>query len=266
MTGRRGSTLAIVQARTGSSRLPGKVLKPLEGEPMIMRQLQRLARAGNLDHIVVATSDSEEDDKLADLLRARGIDVNRGPLNDVLARYIWALHHHPSDVVVRVTADCPLISPKVIDQVVERFHSSDADYVSNTMDPTYPDGLDVEAVTAAALRYVHEQTSDKHESEHVTLGVYRRTDRFVIENLRDPSGADHSDLRWTVDTADDFAFVEAVYRDLFSRDPEFDYPEVLALIEANPQLRRTKADSARNAALDGLDTGAMTHPGSAVKP
>lgn len=265
MTGTRGRTLAIVQARTGSTRLPGKVLKPLEGEPMIVRQLQRVARAGSLDHIVVATSDSEEDDQLADLLRARGIDVVRGPLNDVLARFIVALDHHPADVVVRVTADCPLISPKVVDQVVEQFHSSDADYVSNTMDPTYPDGLDVEVVTAEALRNVHEQTSDEHEREHVTLGVYRRTDRFVVVNFRDPSGADHSNLRWTVDTADDFAFVEAVYRGLFPRDPEFDYPEVLALIEANPQLRRTEADSARNAALDGLDTGAMRRRGNAVE-
>lgn len=265
MTATRGRTLAIVQARTGSTRLPGKVLKPLEAEPMVVRQLQRVARTGSLDHIVVATSDSKEDDELADLLQARGIDVVRGPLNDVLARFIVALDHHPAEVVVRVTADCPLISPKIIDQVVAQFHSSEADYVSNTMEPTYPDGLDVEVVTADALRYVHEQTSDESEREHVTLGVYRRLDRFVIENFRDPSGADLSDLRWTVDTADDFAFVEAVYRELFPSNPKFDYSDVLDLIESNPQLRRIDAESARNAALDGLDTGAMKHRGRGVK-
>ena len=265
MTGRRGTTLAIVQARTSSSRLPGKVLKPLGGEPMILRQLERIARANSLDQIVVATSDHETDDALAQLLQSHDIDVVRGPLDDVLRRFVLALDTHPADVVVRLTADCPLISPAVIDQVVEAFHASSADYLSNTMDPTYPDGLDVEVVTAQALRNVDEHTEDQHEREHVTLGVYRRTDRFAIANFRDPSGEDYSDLRWTVDTPDDLAFVEAVYRDLYPRKSSFEYADILKLVEATPELRRTAADSARNAALDGLDTGAMQHQGSAVE-
>lgn len=265
MTGRRGSTLAIVQARTSSSRLPGKVLKPLEGEPMILRQLERIARASRLDRIVVATSDHDTDVQLAQFLQSRGIDVVRGPLDDVLHRFVLALGTHPADVVVRLTADCPLISPAVIDQVVEAFHAGNADYLSNTMEPTYPDGLDVELVTANALRYVDEHTEDQHEREHVTLGVYRRTDEFVIENFRDPSGSDHSDLRWTVDTAEDYAFVEAVYHSLYPRNPSFDYADILKLVEATPELRRTDAHSARNAALDGLDTGAMQHRESAVE-
>ena len=265
MTGRRGTTLAIVQARTSSSRLPGKVLKPLEGEPMILRQLERVARASSLDQIVVATSDHETDDPLAQLLQSHDIDVVNGPLDDVLHRFVLSLDTHPADVVVRLTADCPLISPAVIDQVVEAFHAGSADYLSNTMEPTYPDGLDVEVVTANALRYVDEHTEDEHEREHVTLGVYRRTDGFIIDNFRDPSGADHSDLRWTVDTAEDYAFVEAVYRDLYPRDPAFEYSDVLNFVNANPHLRRSAADSARNAALDGIDTGAMQHRRSAVE-
>lgn len=265
MSGRRGSTLAIVQARMSSTRLPGKVLQDLEGQPMIIRQLERISRATSLDRIVVATSDHNDDDQLAALVQSHDIAVVRGPLDDVLARFVLAVDTHPADVVVRLTADCPLISPAVIDQVVESFHASDADYLSNTMDPTYPDGLDVEVVTAQALREVDRITTDPHEREHVTLGVYRRTDAFTIENLRDPSGADHSGLRWTVDTPDDLGFARGIYRHLLAHNPAFEYADVLELLDAHPELLRTDAHSARNAALDGLDTGAMKHRGSAVE-
>ncbi len=265
MSGRRGKTVAIVQARTSSSRLPGKVLKPLEGQPMILWQLERIARATTIDEIVVATSDHADDDELAELLRTHNLEVIRGPLNDVLHRFVLAIDAYQPDVVVRLTADCPLISPTVIDQVVDAFHDSDADYLSNTMEPTYPDGLDVEVVAAGALRAIDNTTTDQDEREHVTLGVYRRTDIFTIENFRDPSGADHSDLRWTVDNPDDFTFVEAVYHSLYEKHPTFDYSDVLAFLEQNPQLNRSAADSARNAALDGLDTGAMQHRESAVE-
>jgi len=266
MSGQRGRVLAIVQARTTSSRLPGKVLKELQGAPMIMRQLERVSRSVALDDIVVATSEQADDDELARLVQSGHIPVVRGPLEDVLGRFLQAIDEYRPDVVVRVTADCPLISPSVIDLVVERFHAGEADYVSNTMDPTFPDGLDVEAVTPQALRLVHESSSDHHEREHVTLGVYRRDDRFTIENVRDPSGVDHSDLRWTVDTPEDFAFVEAVYASLYPQNPSFDYHDVLALLERQPELSRTSADSTRNSALDGLDTGAMRHSGNVIEP
>lgn len=265
MTGRRGRVLAIVQARMSSTRFPGKVLKDLQGKPMITRQLERVARATSIDQIVVATSQQHEDDELARILETQGIDVVRGPLDDVLARFIAAIDRYQPDVVVRVTADCPLISPSVIDLVVESFHAGEADYVSNTMAPTFPDGLDVEVVTPRALQYVHESSVDPHEREHVTLGVYRRGDRFAIENVPNPSGADHSDLRWTVDTAEDFIFVESIYNSFFPGQPNFDYHDVLTLLEHRPALHRTSADSARNAALDGLDTGAMSHPGNVVE-
>ena len=258
--------MAIVQARTSSSRLPGKVLKPLAGEPMILRQLERIARARTLDEIVVATSNRQEDDELAELLIANGAQVVRGPLEDVLGRFVQVMDAYEPEVVVRLTADCPLISPVVIDQVVTAFHQTSADYLSNTMDPTYPDGLDVEVVTSDALRWVDHNSQDVPEREHVTLGVYRRPERFVIENFADPSGANRGELRWTVDNADDLAFVEKVYEHLLERDPEFDYPEVLALIAEHRELSRSAADSARNAALDGLDTGAMKHPGNAGAP
>lgn len=255
MTGQRGHTLTIVQARTSSSRLPGKVLRPLAGEPMVLRQLERIGRAETVEGIVVATSDDPSDDELAVLLADSGYDYIRGALEDVLARYLQAVNEYQPDVVVRLTADCPLISAKVIDRVVERFHASNADYVSNTMRPTYPDGLDVEVVSAAALQAVGRESADAPEREHVTLGIYRQPDRFVIENVVDPSGRDHSDLRWTVDTAEDFAFVSQVFEYLHPQ--EFEYEDVLALVAQHPELNRTQHDAPRNAALHGLDTGAM---------
>ena len=259
MTGRRGFTLAILQARSTSSRLPGKVLLPLAGEPMVLRQLERIGRASSVDGIVVATSDDPSDDRLAVTLADAGYDYVRGPLDDVLGRFIVALDECQPDVVVRLTADCPLISPSVIDAVVYRFHSSSADYVSNTMQPTYPDGLDVEITTASVLREVAAST-DAHEREHVTLGIYRQPEQFVIENFADPTGRDNSNLRWTVDNADDFTFVSEIYRQLFPQD--FDYEDILALLSTNPQLNRTEADAPRNGALDGLETGAMRHSNS----
>lgn len=258
MTGTRGRTLAIVQARSTSSRLPGKVLKPLAGAPMIIRQLERISRATGLDGIVVATSQDPSDDALAALLADAGYDHVRGPLDDVLGRFLVAIDTYKPEGVVRLTADCPLISPSVIDLVVERFHSSSADYVSNTMQPTYPDGLDVEVTTAAALRKVAAVSTDVHEREHVTLGIYRRTEHFTIENLTDPEGRDNSHLRWTVDDSADFDFVSEVYNRM--HPAEFEYDDVLALLASNPALLRTAAEAPRNAALDGLDTGAMNHP------
>ena len=255
----RSYTIGIVQARTSSSRLPGKVLMPLVGEPMILRQLERIRRAQALDLIVVATSDDHSDDALALAVADAGYDLVRGSLDDVLGRFIRVIDEYQPDVIVRMTADCPLISPMVIDHALETFDASDADYASNTMVPTYPDGLDVEVVTVEALRQVASESSDVHEREHVTLGVYRRSEQFSIVNVSDPTGADHSDLRWTVDSADDFTFVEQVYAHLLPINPEFEYADVLTFLETHPEVARTSSDAPRNAALDGLDTGVMQH-------
>jgi spore coat polysaccharide biosynthesis protein SpsF len=249
------TTLAILQARMASSRFPGKVLAPMAGQPMVIRQLERIQRAMTLDGIVVATSTDAHDDELAEAVRAAGYPVVRGPLEDVLARFIAVIEEFTPDTVVRLTADCPLISPVVIDAVVTRFHECGADYVSNTMVPTFPDGLDVEVVRAQVLREVAGIATDPPEREHVTLGVYRRPDRYRIENVR--REGDLSSLRWTVDTPDDYAFVSAIYNELHPLKPDFDLPDVLAYLERHPERSRTEADAMRNAALQGLDTGAM---------
>lgn len=255
--------LAVLQARTTSSRLPGKVLLPLAGRPMILRQLERIERAQTIDMVVVATSSDASDDELCEVLVAAGYCVVRGSLEDVLGRFIAVIDRFEPDVVVRLTADCPLLSPSVVDEVVRAFLSDDADYVSNTMTPTFPDGIDVEVVRARVLREVAEIAADPPEREHVTLGVYRRHEQYRIANVtnvRNGIAQDHSHLRWTVDTPEDFAFVEGVYRALFETKPAFEYEDVLGYLERNPKATRTSADSVRNAALIGLDTGAMSNP------
>ena len=243
-----------------STRFPGKVLAQILGEPMVLRQIERIRRAAFIDELVVATSTHASDDLLVETLEAAGVAVVRGDLDDVLGRFIavldraWAGDEQP-DAVVRLTGDCPLASPRVIDQVIAHFRETGADYASNTMLPTFPDGLDVEVVRASVLREVADETTDPDEREHVTLGVYRRHDRYRVENLADATN--HADLRWTVDTPEDFAFVSAVYDALYPGNPEFEYADVLALLAEHPELSRTEHDAARNAALIGLDTGAM---------
>lgn len=250
--------VAIVQARMSSSRLPGKVLADLAGAPMILRQLERVSRASMIDQIVVATSDDPSDDALAAVVMDAGYGVVRGSLDDVLDRFLLAVEAAGARTVVRITADCPLHSPAVIDEVIGEFAASGRDYVSNTMEPTYPDGVDVEVVSAEALRAVALLAVDGPEREHVTLGIYRRPEQFGIGSVR--GARDLSDLRWTVDNADDLAFVRSVYDALYAAKPEFELDDVLAFIESSG-MTRTSADAKRNAALDGIDTGVMRHEG-----
>jgi len=249
------STLAIVQARMSSTRFPGKVLEDLQGAPMIIRQLERIRRATSLDQVVVATTTDPSDDPLVEILEQAHIQYMRGDLDNVLGRFIKVIDEFNPEVVIRLTADCPLTSPQVIDEVVTSFLNSDVDYISNTMTPTYPDGLDVEVVRPDALRYVNATTQDQPEREHVTLGVYRRPEIFQIRNI--VNDIDLSSLRWTVDTPEDFAFVKAVYAELFPANPEFEMSDVLDYLEKYPERSRTDQDAIRNAALQGLDTGAM---------
>ena len=246
--------LGILQARMTSSRLPGKVMEPIEGMPMIGRQIERLRRSELVDGLVVATSVDPSDDALVDYLATLEVPVVRGSLHDVLGRFIAVLDEFSPDVVVRLTADCPLASPAVVDRVVAAF-GPEVDYVSNTLTPTWPDGVDVEVVRSDALRWVAAHSEDPHEHEHVTLGVYRRPKQFRCANVE--GDVDLSSLRWTVDNAEDLAFVQAVYGELLPSLPAFDVADVLDLLERRPQLSRTSSDAARNAALEGLDTGVM---------
>lgn len=203
----RPRTVAIIQARMSSSRLPGKVLMPLANQPAILFMCERVARARLLDALCVATSTDPSDDPLADVVAAAGVPVFRGALDDVLDRFVGAAEAHGAEVVVRLTGDCPLIDPAVIDAVVEAMRTSGADYASNTDPPTYPDGLDVEVTTLAALRIAAAEARRSSEREHVTVFI-RGDGRFHQCTHR--AGVDLSGLRWTVDYPDDQALVAAM--------------------------------------------------------
>jgi spore coat polysaccharide biosynthesis protein SpsF len=221
--------LAILQARMTSSRLPGKVMAPVLGEPMIGRQVERLRRARLIDRLVVATSTDPSDDPLAAYCESLDVGVFRGPLDDVLGRFNAALARHgDAAAVVRLTADCPLTDPELIDRVVAHHHEADADYTSNTLGTrTYPHGLDVEVIRPAVLVEAAEQATDPYEREHVTPYIYRRPQTYRLAGVTRCESL--AGLRWTVDFPEDLAFVRDVYARLYPLDPEFTSDAVAAL-------------------------------------
>lgn len=200
-------TIGIVQARMSSSRLPGKVLEPIADKPAILFMCERLGRSRRLDGICVATSSDGSDDVLAERVRSAGIPLFRGSLEDVLDRFLGAARQERADIVVRLTGDCPLMDPQLVDRVIEARERGDYDYASNVDPPTYPDGLDIEVLTMGALERAHREARLQSEREHVTPYVrnapgYRR---YCHRGLVDLSA-----LRWTVDYPDDLAFVQAL--------------------------------------------------------
>lgn len=239
--------LAIIQARMSSSRLPGKVLLDLNGEPTILRIVARLEKASTIDEILVATSLDESDNKLFEFLDNKGIECFRGDLEDVLSRFIGAMKISDADVIIRITADCPLVMPKLVDEMVRDFISSNLDYLSNTIIPTFPDGLDVEIFTKKALTRLNEMRLSSQEREHVTLGIRNRPEQFTLRNFEGKT--DLSGLRWTVDYEEDFVFVRQVYSFFANRESEFELDEVLRLLEEGELKPSTISASRRNEAL-----------------
>jgi spore coat polysaccharide biosynthesis protein SpsF len=233
--------LAVLQARSSSTRLPGKVLAPLAGEPMIVRQLERIRRARTIDQIVVATSVDRSDDLLARELEHRGFQVRRGDLSDVLARFRMVAREFEPSNIVRLTADCPLTDPEVIDFVVQTHLSSGADYTSNVLKRTFPHGLDAEVMRTDVLLQVASRDLSNAEREHVTLGIYSRSCEFNLESVT--QAVDLSGLRWTVDYPADLEFARAIYAALFRPNPMFGTTEVLNFLNQNPQLIRTEGDA-----------------------
>lgn len=238
--------IAILQARMSSSRLPGKVLKPILDRPMLQHQVERLRRAETVDVLVVATSDRPSDDPLAELCAAIGVDVFRGSLDDVLDRFHRCATAHGADQVVRLTGDCPLADPELVDALV-RFHlDGDFDYSANCRPPTLPDGLDAEIFTMEALGRAHAGATTSHEREHVVPYIINRPGDFAMGNWS-LDGEDHSGLRWTVDEPEDLVFVRAVFEALYPGNPAFTWRDVLRLVRQRPQLAALNAHHERNA-------------------
>jgi len=228
--------LGVLQARMSSRRLPGKVLTPVHGEPMILRQIERLRRARLLEDFVVATSTDATDAPLADLCAAHGIAVHRGSLDDVLTRVAEAARSRSPGGVVRLTADCPLTDPDVVDSVIATFRDQQVDYVGNIDPPTWPDGLDVEVCSLDTLTDAAQRAADPAEREHVTLFIRRHPELYAQVNVA--AEVDRSRMRWTVDSPEDLNFVRAVYDRLYPHKPDFRLDDVLALLEREPDLVR----------------------------
>jgi spore coat polysaccharide biosynthesis protein SpsF len=228
--------LAVLQARMSSTRLPGKVMADLVGAPMITRQIERLSRSALIDRIVLATSTDPSDDPLAACVRALGLGAYRGSLDDVLGRFIGALGAFgPADHVVRLTGDCPLADPVVIDQTIALHLERGTDYASNTpARRTFPKGLDVEVVRAPCLIRGGHAAKDPYEREHVTPYFYRHPEQFPQVFLS--QAAQEGDVRWTVDGPDDLEFMRAVYGALYPTTPDFTSDQVRALVRARPEL------------------------------
>lgn len=225
--------LAIVQARMSSSRLPGKVMRPILGQPMIARQVERLRRAKRLSGMTLATSTDESDDVIAAEAGRLGLACWRGPLDDVLARFVGALvaAGNPK-TFVRLTADCPLADWRLIDRCIEAHEAAKADYTHNSPGWTFPKGLDVEVCETAALLRADLEGRSPYEREHVTPFIYGHPELFRIERVtRDPPLR----YRWTVDTPEDFAFVTAVYEALYPANPAFTTDDILQWQAAHPE-------------------------------
>lgn len=226
------STVIILQARMTSTRLPGKVLMPVLGKPLLTYQLERLNRVARADKIVVATTVNATDDSVAALCAELGIACHRGSEMDVLGRYYEAALQAGAETVVRITGDCPLMDPAVVDRVIEEYQGGSADYVSNTLERTYPRGLDVEVFSFSALEEAWRYGRSPAEREHVTPYIYRHPESYVLGNVRNARDLSHH--RWTVDTPEDFQLVKKILTLLYPVQPHFGMAQVEALLAEHP--------------------------------
>lgn len=245
------NTSAIIQARMDSSRLPGKVLIDIAGEPMLVRVVERVRKAHHLHQVVVATTTDPSDDAVEDLCVQRGYPCYRGSMHDVLDRYYQAAKQFAAQVIVRITADCPVIDPQLIDQAVEARERTGADFVANRLPPpwrrTYPIGLDIEVCTFAALARAWEQADQLIHREHVMPYLYEQEGRFHVHILNHEP--DYGYLRWTVDTPEDLELIRCIYAYFDGRD-DFSWLDVLDLVQNQPHLAEINASVKHKTAFD----------------
>lgn len=237
------TTVAVIQARCGSTRFPRKVLAPLQGRPMLAHIIERVARATLVDKVVVATTDGAIDDELVTLALQSGAGVTRGSEQDVLSRYVLAAREHGADVVVRITGDCPLSDPAIVDAVIRARSEHDADYASNVEPPTFPEGYDCEVLTTQCLSRVDREATLEYEREHVTVRIREHMDDFRTAHVaHDP---DLSAIRLTVDVPADLDRVSRLLAALPPSPPP-DLAAVVAAFERDPALHDQGGLPARN--------------------
>lgn len=228
--------VCFIEARMRSTRLPGKVLKPILGQPMLAMMIERLRRARTIDEIVVATVDDPADDPIAELSERLGVGCFRGSEDDVLARVLGAARAHGADVIVETTGDCPLHDPAILDQVVAAYRLGGSRFTTNIMPYSTPRGTDVRVFSTDDLDEVNRISDDASDHEHVSLYFMERPEQYGLRNVAFDLGADAADYRLTVDTPEDFELVTRIYGELYPKDPEFPIHRCLELLRARPDL------------------------------
>jgi len=233
--------LCILQARMSSSRLPGKVLKQIKDKPILWYEIKRILKSKKIDKLVLATSTESSDDVLEEFAKEIGIECFRGDLKNVLKRYYDCAIQYKADTIIRLTGDCPVIDPEVIDNVIKCYEKNKVDYASNTINRTFPDGLDVEVFSFETLKKMFENAQKNEEKEHVTKYIFNHLDKFKVCNHE--NDIDYSYMRWTLDTIDDFYFFKSIYENV--EDIYFSWKFLLSktnsakkfLIDSNQTIR-----------------------------
>lgn len=231
--------VTVIQARTGSSRLPGKVLMPLAGKPLLVRMVERVLRANLAGTVVIATTNESTDDPIEAICNEYGWNVYRGHPTDLLDRHYQAAKLFQADAVVKIPSDCPLIDPQIIDKVLNVFLESYPayDFVSNLHPPTYPDGNDVEVMKFSVLETAWKEAMLPMEREHTTPFIWERPERFTLNNVAWEKGLNYSmSYRWTIDYPEDFTFISRVYDELYPINPNFGINDILDLLNKKSEI------------------------------
>ncbi len=231
---RRQRVVATIEARMGSTRLPGKVLKEAVGKPMLELMVERLKRVPSLSGIVVATTVNPPDDAIVDLAERLGVGWHRGSEMDVTARLLGAAEAHAIDVIVETTGDCPLIDPDVVDRCIRTYLESGVDYVSNVLERTYPIGMDTQIFSTATLADVDRRTREPFDREHGAVYIYRNPEIYSVKNVAAPAEFTDPKLRLTLDTIEDYQLIVEVFDELYPGDPAFGLAHVMALLRRRP--------------------------------
>jgi len=239
-------TVAIIQARMASTRLPGKILMPICGKPMLELLVERLKHCKKISEIVIATSTNKLDQATIDLAKKINCSYFVGDEDNVLDRFYKAATENKADVIVRITGDCPLHDPVVVDEVIDFYlkNQDKYDYVSNVDPPTYPDGMDLWVFPLKTLKSAWEDAKLSSEREHVCPYIWKNPDIFKIGHYE--SDEDHSDMRWTVDDQTDFDFAQKIFEHLYKEGQVFHMPDILDFLSKNPRLHDVQAEKIRD--------------------
>lgn len=230
--------LCIIQARLGSTRLPGKVLKKLSGKSVLEHVIYRVSKSNLIDQIIVATTTNKEDDKIVDECLKIGVNYYRGDENNVLSRYYETAFDKGYETIIRITSDCPLIDPKIIDNMIRYFNNENEkyqlDYLSNSLKETFPRGFDVEIFTFNSLKEAYENATLEYEKEHVTPYIYLNQDKFTIKNYYNSNK--YQNYRLTLDTYEDYLVIKNIYDNIYKEDSMFFYEDIISYLNQYPEI------------------------------